>query len=315
MSDTPLFNELIKFTNAALDRHLEAHITCPDCGHWSTPIKPHCSFSERGWFCFVCGTSGSLEALALKLGLGERIYRPQISPPKEKPTTIPPWRLHSEILLSRLENHPRRFELWQDYKPLACQTIADHRLGIGRLPGAACPHERLIVPVFWGTQLMGLRGRKIDCDCHAKWLAAPGSPLESLPLYNDEALGRGQVIFILENQVDALLLTQEKSPWIGVAIYSTSYWKQEWVVRLRWADPEMVIVALDNDLVGNGGGTRRPEFAAEWKRNHNDRLPKSRGIYITNELNAAGVKTALFDWGDAPVKADIGDLLVKEMPI
>jgi len=312
MQTPPLYDELLNFTHAHVDHFGEAHIDCPECGHPVKPNQTHCSFSERGWYCFVCGASGSLEALARLLGLGERTYIPQATHPNPKPLTVPPWRLHSESWLEKYQLHPRRFELWSHYKPLALQTIVDHRLGVGRLPASRCSHDRLIVPVFWGMTLVGLRGRRIDCDCPAKWLPAVGTPLEILPLYNAQALGKRQVVFIMENPVDALLLTQEKAPWVGLSIYSTSYWKQDWVGEIKAADPEMVIIALDNDLVGNGGAAQRDVFAAEWKRTHNDRLPKPRGVFIANQLNAAGIPATLFDWGVAPNKADIGDLLMRE---
>jgi hypothetical protein len=190
-----------------------------------------------------------------------------------------------DVLLERYENHPRRFEAWQAHKPVSVETIRRKRLGMGVLPASRCKHERLIVPILDGTMLVGLRGRAIACSC-GKWLVAGGTTLEMLPLYNQEALQPGCVVWIVENPVDALLLT-ERTPYAGVATYSVSYWRQAWTETLQAAQPELMIVAYDNDDPG-----------------------RKNGIRLANTLLAAGLQVTLFDWGQAVYKADIGSLLM-----
>jgi predicted RNA-binding Zn-ribbon protein involved in translation (DUF1610 family) len=317
-----LYTQLVQSLHPEIDRTGEAHLACPECGHPSSPRNPHCSFSAHGWHCFVCGAGGGLQSLAEKLELVGDHY-PLPAKPKAKPKRPPGWITKANLLVEQYESHPRRFERWMAHKPLAMQTIVDAHLGIGILPPTighdgtpyypgGCSHDRLIVPVFWGSQIVALRGRRLDCDCEAKWIAAQGATIDILPLYNWQALRTNQVIFIVENMVDALLITQEKAPWVGMAIYSTSYWKPEWAQAIHQAKPEMVIVALDNDLVGNGGARRRDELLQTWQQAHNGKAPPARGVYVVNELNKTGVPAYLMDWGDAPAKTDVGNLLTQE---
>ncbi len=312
-----LLDDLIAFTKAQPDRHLEYHINCPACGHWSTPLKPHCSFGEHGWFCFVCGQGGNLVNLAERVGLGNHDqYQAPPAPEKTRNLTPPAWLKYGSELLETYTSHPGRFNLWMGYKLLSMQTIFDNRLGVGRLPTmnfqgrhvfpGGCSHERLIVPIFNHGRLVGLRARRLGCQC-AKWIAAPGTTLDVLPLYNEGALQPGQVIMIVENCVDALWITQELD-YTGLAIYSTSYWKDSWAETIALASPESVWVCLDNDLVGNAGAQRRNEFTEDWQKDHKG-TPRARGPVICNRLARLGVTAHLFDWQDAPYKYDIGQML------
>jgi hypothetical protein len=317
------FTDLVRSTGAHFDRRGEAHIACPVCGHPSSPKNPHCSFSEAGWHCFVCGEGGSLARLAELLG---KEYTPPVQPvvvrKKRTDEDVPVWKLRPESYVCSYESHPDRIERWMSHKPLHMKTIINYRLGIGVLPPVApgyypgrCNHERLIVPIFWGTQLVGLRGRRLDCNCPGKWLQAKGMLMESIPLYNETALGVGNVVWIVENTVDALLISQVGRAGVGVATYSTSYWTERWEQRIVDARPEMVIVAFDNDLPGNGGALRRDEFIAEWKTSHGHYVPDPRGVKLVNRLLERGVRAILYDWGLAPHKADIGSLLQREVSL
>ena len=303
-----LLSELVAKTHAVSDRkRQEFHIACPECGHESSPKSPHFSFSRRGYHCFVCGASGSLNALAGLLSVevvntGARTYTATKAAPRAAQ-----WL--TGALAERFAEHPRRNELWQAYKPVSVATLDRQKLGVGVLPYSKCKHDRLIVPVFAGPQLVGLRGRQIDCDC-GKWLASAGWSNELAPLYNSDSLRIGQVVWIVENPVDALMLA-ERTEYIGVATYSVSYWTEAWTNRLQEAQPELVIVAYDNDLVGCGGANRRAEFEREWLKTH-PVLPPSGGVKVVNRLLEAGLPATLFDWGDAPHKSDIGNLLMQE---
>jgi hypothetical protein len=64
-------------------------------------------------------------------------------------------------------------------------------------------------------------------------------------------------------------------------------------------------------LPGQAIGALRERLAAEWTAERNTPPPESQGIRIVNALNAAGVKSMLFDWPEAaPVKAGIDWLLL-----
>ena len=307
MAGVTLFQELIQQTHAVLDRKGEAHFTCPNCGHESSPNNPHCSFSEKGFYCFSCGSGGSLNALGrlLLAKSFDTVSLPHIEtkPPKKASCWL------TGALAARFAEHTRRVELWNSYKPITVETMDRMQLGVGVLPYSRCKHERLIVPVWNGPQLVGIRGRQLDCDC-GKWLASAGWSIDLAPLYNSGALSSGQVIWVLENPVDALVLT-ERTECVGIATYSVSYWTDAWTRRIIEAQPELVVVAYDNDLPGNGGADRRLEFEREWLKTH-PRLPQAAGPKLANRLLEAGLPVTLYDWGNAPHKSDIGNLLMQE---
>lgn len=300
-----MINQLIKKTNAVKDRKDEYHFTCPVCGKESSPQKPHCSFSTRGWFCFVCGSKGSIKQLAKMIGVEAEGYTP---PPVPTPDPAKPayWMGNPVKWLTKYEGHPDRFDLWKAYKPISTRTIVKHRLGVGILPSSKCKHDRLIVPILYGSMLVGLRGRRIACNC-AKWLTPGGTRLEFLPLYNQDALYPSCIVLVVENPVDALLITQQ-TDYVGVATYSTAYWREEWSQVLDAAKPGMVVVAYDNDLPGNGGGPRRGEFIAKYMQDHT-RTPPAKGVDLVNKLLKTGTNALLFDWGRAEYKTDFGSLL------
>jgi predicted RNA-binding Zn-ribbon protein involved in translation (DUF1610 family) len=310
-----LYSDLVAHTRAVVDRHGEAHITCPACGHESTPRDPHCSFSERGWHCFSCGEGSSLRDLARRVNLEAGDYMPSAAPrkaPEKRRTGLPYWMtLNSpEACQSRYESHPRRFELWAGYKRLSYELIEACGLGVGALPpySSKCSHERLIVPVWWGTIFVGFRARSLGCDC-GKWLATAGWDYERAPLYNQDALRSGAVVWIVENPIDALIVG-EQTPYIGVATYSVSYWRDAWTAALREARPELIVVAYDQDLPGNGGAQRRREFERVWLADPKHKaVPRPNGIRLVNDLLRAGLPATLFDWGRAENKMDIGSLL------
>ena len=310
-----LIEDLIKHTRPIASRiknrngFIEYHIPCPDCSHESSPKDPHCSFSEGGFHCFVCGLSCSLPTLAKKVGLesDQPFYnapRTRLEPRRDTPG----WLAISEHLCSRYERSTARFTAWQKYKPLSRETIVSNRLGYGVLRASQCPHNRLIVPILDGTMITGFRGRAIDCGCK-KWLAPAGTNISLYPLYNVGALSTSKVVWIVENPVDALMVT-EQTEYIGLGTYSVTYWNDWWLDTLRAARPELIIVAYDNDLPGNGGGVRRREFERKWLADPKHKLvPKANGIRLANYLCEAGLPATLYNWGHAEYKTDIGSLL------
>lgn len=300
MSST-LFDKLANYLHGEIDRREECHIPCPDCGHESSPKNPHCSFSEKGFYCFVCGSKYSLMGLANRVNLETGSYIPLPAKPRE-PEKPASWIPMAETLVDRYIKHPYKIREWQKYKPISRETIIKRRLGIGILPASKCKHERLIVPIIDGSEIVGLRGRSLGCDC-GKWLAPLGTRLEHLPLYGEIR----SITWIVENPIDALLLA-ERLEYGAVATYSVSYWREEWIQPLRACD--LVIIAYDNDLPGNGGSERRDEFIREYLKTHNQ-IPPSNGIRLANCLNMEGIRTVLYGWGKKPFKYDIGALIAE----
>lgn len=303
-----LFQSLVTFLSADVDRRGEAHFTCPSCGHESSPKRPHCSFNEHGWHCFPCGAGGGIRQLAdlVKLPEYQRVAETRVNHPKPKQTWS--WFTRADEIISGFESHPLRFELWGNHKNTSIETVKRHRFGVGVLPASKCRHDRLIVPIFVGSECVGLRGRQLSCDC-GKWLTSGGTVLKNLPLYGDDALTANCVVWIVENCVDARNI-YARTGFTGCAIYSVSYWREEWIETLRAAHPRTIVIALDNDLVGNGGAQRRSEFFEMWKSKHpTGGIPESAGIRIVNTLLQAGLPAILYDWKRSEHKADIGGLI------
>jgi len=310
-------------------REEQWHIACPECAHVSTDKDFHCSMSVYGWKCFSCGTGGTLENLARRTkldnpGLYTAPVRLTNAEVRHDP---PPWTADPERLIAGYEAHPRRFELWAKYKPVTRETITRLRWGVGRLPAGRddetgelvqnrCQHERLIIPVYDGTMLVALRGRALNCSC-PKWLPARGSVLSSLPMYGEHHLRTGQIVWLVENMVDAELFSERMSDrnHIALAIYSTSYWRDEWAETLAAAHPQAIVICLDNDLVGNGGAARRQEFIARYLADpkHGGKYPEVPNAFkIQARLKGhVDCPVMIYDWKTAEYKADIGSLLEK----
>lgn len=308
-----LFTALIRHTKAEKGRTARGitwyNIQCPACSTESKRNDPHCSFNATFWHCLICGSGGSLTDLARRVDLDAGDYRPPAPARKEPPARLPSWIAQGPALVDRYHHAPGAYEAWQSYKPIWRQTFDRAHLGVGVLPSSKCPHQRLIVPVLDGTMVVGLRGRSLGCDC-GKWLVAGGTTLEMLPLYNADQVGAGDVVMIVENPVDALMVA-ERTPYTGVATYSVSYWRDEWTAALQAARPELIVVAYDNDLPGQGGGVQRAEFLRQWFSDPKHKLaPKPNGVRLANDLIRAGLPARLFDWGRQPNKADIGSLLM-----
>lgn len=279
---------------------------CPFCGGKD---RFHIQPAENRWLCRGC-TDGKWQRPAeYYRRRGDIVPSSFVTRPKPERKQYS-WLADPWPLIRQYEAHPRRFELWQRHKPLSRSTIERMHLGIGVLPVCSCHHERLIVPVLDGTMCVGLRGRRLSCNCPEKWHQAAGTTLDLLPLYNQAALRPGCVVGIVENCADALLAT-ERGLFVGVATYSTSYWRDTWAQTLLEMCPELILVAYDNDLPGQGGGARRPQFEREWLKTHT-RVPDPAGPRLANRLLEAGLPAILLDWDEigAPAGADIGSLIM-----
>ena len=312
-----LFGQLCAKLMVKPDREGEAHVECPGCGKEVKRGQTHFSFSARGGHCFVCGASYSLAALAQMYDVKD--WRPDPSRRQARERRRPERRWDGGALMAQYTAHERRFEMWRRYRSLLSEAIIDRAgLGVGAFPQytSKCEHDRLMVPLIVGGEVVGFRGRALDCEC-GKWLSPSGN---RTVLYNGRRLGADidtladvtgnakqvshPIVTIVENPLDALLI-EELEGGYAVATLSVSYWKDEWTRAMVDLAPKLVMVMYDNDRPGNGGGQ---EGQLRWLAEHpKDIVPN--GVRLANDLIAAGVKAQLYDWGDAPYKMDAGDLL------
>lgn len=329
-----LFADLMTHTGATPDRKGECWIDCPSCG--KSAKSRHASFSADGWHCFACGNGGGLVGLARTLGILTRedvpAILPQPRPARAHKPPAPTWTAQARVFAQ----HPATMARWQAYKPLPADVIVDRGLGVGCLPvgkrvdGAwqPCDHERLLVPLIADGVVIGWRARADVCDC-CRWLSPSGSRMY---LYNGarllpnrarrgassvfeicDTVGNwdcaGRDLVICENPIDAALV-EELWQMPAIATLGVSNWRSDWTQLVAQAGVSSAIVAFDNDLAGNGGSIHRDQLVAEYRAKHDGRGPAAaRGVWLANELRAAGVDAQLYDWRNAPAKADIGELI------
>jgi len=341
------YQELKRKYNVSPDRRGECHIDCPFCGKEAVKGQTHASFSKNGFHCFVCGASRSLAGLLAHVTGSE--YRPAPAPirtQRARNSKRPPrWygmtRERWEIEYCRDQNHLNH--VWRQYKDVSPSLIEAYSLGYGLLPSSRCRVDRLLLPIFNNDRLVNIRGRRIHPqDDHAKWLASGGWQLKNVPLFNVGNIPERRVVLVVENPVDAIMISKPESllplarrlfdgawddrainelyplddPFYGVASLSVSYWLDSWTEALQATNPIRVVVFYDNDLPGNGGAWRRLDAVREWNKKHEGgaaKVPGSRGAMLANKLQEKGIDAVLFDWRDAPIKADIGDVLNKQL--
>jgi len=290
-------------------------VPCPQCGKEPKRGHVHFGYRETGGRCFACGWGGGLKDLAELLDMDSSDYAPPVREVKVKECAR--WRLNPWTLLAQYHDNPQKIERWADYKPLNPETLEKHKFGLGRLPfqhpdGSwyMSKTDWLTVPIYEDGALVALRGRNLT-DRGPKWLSATGS---QYALWNVDNVWAGSVCWLCENYVDAAWLMQVHPEWCAVAIGGATTWKREWVARLAAQSPEQVIVALDNDLPGNGGGKKRAGWIREWETDRTGLTPPAaNGPKIVGDLQAAGLTVRLFDWPqNAPKKAGIDWALVTQ---
>jgi len=333
-----LFDELCARLRLQPDAKGEVPITCPHCSKESGPGDVHCSYSERGYYCWVCANGGSLRQLWDVLVGGEAPKRNHYAPrytPKPKPRRYD-ITLHSpDELARRYAAHTATEAEWAAYAP-SLTWLRAFGLGFGAFPrySSQCQHERLMVPLIADGHVVGFRGRAVSCDC-PKWLGPGGNP--SRFLYNaarllpdrnrlkqpgaerrsyvgdspvEDANGaQGCTVWIVENPVDAILLEQRGEA--AVATLGVSVWDDIWTVLLTRAKPGAVVVAYDNDAPGNGGGLAGQRA---WREAHSNARPPMNGPRLAARLIKAGLLAYVLNWGDVPQKTDVGDVLRQEVP-
>jgi len=290
--------------------------TCPNCGKEVAKGQVHFGYNAEGaGKCFCCSWSGGPNKLAelLRIEIGEYVAPVRVERPAPE---LARWRLNPYELLRRYNTHPGNVARWQAYKPLSAETIERHGLGYGPLPFQRdngdwymSRSDWLIVPIYQDGALVALRGRNTG-DRGPKWISATGS---EYAFWNVENVPAGAICWLTENYVDAIWLMQYRPDWWAVAIGGATTWRSEWAKQLAARKPSLVIVALDCDLPGNGGGHLRDELIAEWIATHpGAQIPKANGPAITNDLLRLGMTARLFEWpADAPAKAGVDWLLAE----
>lgn len=312
------FDQVVAVLGGEPNRRGWRDAVCPACGKAPERGQVHFGYREDGGHCFVCGWSGNFRALAELLAL-DGDYTPPVREEPQPPKPIARWRLNPGRLLAQYHDNPQRLSAWRRYKPLSAATIERHGFGLGRLPFQdeneqwyMSQSEWLTVPVYADGRLSALRGRNLTTR-GAKWISATGS---EYALWGVDGVRLGDVVWLCENYVDAAWLMQEHPEWRAVAIGGATTWQRSWAYQLATCRPAQVIVALDNDLPGNGGGDRREQWLAEWKAAHPQpglKPPAANGLRIVEDLQCSGVLAELFVWPDsAPQKAGIDWVLAQK---
>jgi hypothetical protein len=249
MTTTSLFNQIVAALGGELRKDGEYHVECPYCHKESKPHQIHFSYCESGCWCFVCGNrgkGGSLWTLAehLKLeNLPTDYHAPE--PPPRKPLPI-----FGERLLASYAARPERYDRWLAYRGLRSETVDRFRLGYGKLPGEKWAHmqDALILPVFdRAGRCRTLRARNGN-----GWFTEGGGML-----YAPVGVEPGATIIVVENCATCLLIVQA-SPHLTPLAPTTgaSTWDSKWIKRLAQLQPELVIVAGDNDPAGEAMNER-----------------------------------------------------------
>lgn len=255
------------------------HADCPFCGKEAKRRQTHFSYCEDGFICFVCEARGSLRALAEHLRLDTSDYQPPA--PKSRKRKPRVGRVYPRSLVERYQTDPRRFQYWEEYRGLNAETVERYGLGMGQLPGGH--HTRLIVPVVYAGRCWGLRGRALNPHDKPKWMNAKGS----ISRFYAPGLRRKSTLWLLENCADVLLLKQMYPEYdAGAPTTGAGAWLDEWTIALQSFNPELVIVAYDNDEAGQRAATKR-----------------------LDEFKRAGICAVRFEWSDGDT--DMGDLLMK----
>jgi hypothetical protein len=326
------------------------YVECPFCGKESSSKDTHFFYDIRGGKCFVCGERKSVFTIIKHLGLDNgKPIAPRPVQRKIKKKTPPPvswkWLEDAWQYVNTSTFSDSVAPAWIGYRPLSEETRKKYFLGYNNFPpySSRCKHMRLLVPLITGNDVIGFRGRAVDCDC-GKWLSASGT---KQILYNGSFLMRSpsrhiefnlgistanpahfsnRMVWITENPIDALMM-QERG-YLAVATLGVTMWQDGWTEALLEFKPTNIIVCYDNDIAGNGGCNekRHAEFVKlwqenmrrSWKKNHpnDDEIympaePTPNGVKLTNKLLEAGLKTTLYRWpADAPHKYDIGELLM-----
>lgn len=320
-----MVTDILKMTSSQ-KKGDEYWIPCPVCGKdVGRKTFTHCSFSSRGWKCFVCGSKGGLENLAEILS-GAKQTRPlglDIPTVVEKKRQPRNWDTLSFAVETAPLNQERYFQ-WEKYRKLRSETVDRWHLMFGVLPLVACNHRRVIYPASQpGGKVVALRGRTTECDC-PKWLSASGS---TMVLWGLDLIRPRSEVVIAESPADAMLLMQEEPNLVGIASTAgAAGWDDSWAREIAKRKPKSVIVWFDNDLAGLPNEETLRDRADVWLRMMRDNLesgkikvmpkhtPSPNGYKVVRKLSEVGVPASGYQWKHGtPVGYDIGQLLMDHM--
>lgn len=324
-----LYAEITVYLNATRpDRRGWTHVDCPFCGAEADPHQPNFSFNQKGWHCYgLCKVGGNLKDLAIKLGLwtDNPAERPSVPLAAQRPIAEPvvapepSWKASAEAIVEGYLHHPNRYKLWQAYKNVSKATIDKHNFGVGQLPDQKM--TRLIVPLYWRGEIVGLKGRQLADAPKTNlpsWIAATGSTVDTLWGFNHVPPNPEQ-LWICENYVDAALVSQEAGQPCVAAGGARTLTDHE-VAALRRIAPRCIIMAYDNDLAGQAGPKLRAELEAQWRAKHPEApassTPRSGAFASAEKLRQAGIRVEFYPWPeDAPPKADLFWALQQQLAV
>lgn len=320
------FERLLSYYKIEPDFRGWAHCPCPNCGvpPALNPGDTHFSFSPLGGHCFVCGVTYSLSDMleitdAENFDSSGKVYKPRkrlgwldyADNAKKLNNLVDEWNLNG-------------YSLWRLYKNIPDTLFQFYRLGVGRMPkrSSRCNHKRLMVPLFSGTTLFGLRSRRVNCDC-PKWLGIGGTKkflynggclVEDAEKSKERHLGDSvfsvkphDILYIVENPIDSILL-YAKHKLKSVATLGVTIWMDSWTESIVQSGVSKVVVWYDNDAAGC---PTKKVFQEEKQRRlekmGTDVMAAPRGYVLVKLLREAGINAYSYPWKDTdPYHADVG---------
>jgi hypothetical protein len=152
---TTLFDSLCTQLHAEPDRKGEVWIDCPSCGH----DKKHFSFNETTGHCFACDYSGSLGQIAALLNI--RAENRPLKAARKVVARPELWQRTPDLWLNRYCEAFDRIARWETYKPLSLDSLAKHRLGVGKLPIWSEKHHHWYEYPHPPADCAGVRKRRV----------------------------------------------------------------------------------------------------------------------------------------------------------
>lgn len=322
------FESLLKHYNVEPDDRKWAHVPCPRC--FSPAAErygdTHFSFNHKAGYCFVCGYKCTLPELIEEVGAeltgNSTSYRYQERKKRWMDYEVNRQTLNDMIV--KWNKEPYGFHRWNLYKPISEKVYSFYKLGFGMYPdkSSLCKHNRLMVPLIAGEEIVGVRGRRLDCDC-PKWAAISGS---KFVLYNGGMLigglgnsklklgnslltyNKSSVLYIVENQIDSLLLLQKGI--YAVATLGVTIWEEEWTKILQDVKPSKVVVAYDNDMAGCPNEETYQRIKKERLAKGIPFVKEPNGYELVKRLREKSINAFCYHWSpNTPEKMDIGKLL------
>lgn len=341
---------------------LQTTTVCPWCGSYSKKNDIKNSFGlifnggkDWGYKCFSCHETHSIITLALEVGVDGDFKIPErneysslVDTSRVIPET-PFWHGYIEELQDVYTGSDERYSAWWDYKRIPPEVVDKWGLGFGAVPWresqigdalAGRGSGSLITPIrSYSGSVVGFRARKPE----GQWLSFSGLSLAMIPLQHLAVAATKRVIILQENYADGILVNEFGGPSVGaVSTLSTSYMSDAWIAALKYANPDIVVVAYDADVPGNGPvnrehlmeyvESRKPglermhnepvhstgvtESGRGWKASYKTEsgsefsitIPTPAGVRVSNMLAENRVSAILGKWYTDQKGKDIGQI-------